>query len=94
MLYILYLVGIALGWLFLYTLHEARAASLDPLVRERLEFGAKVSATQYLRACAELTRLPAATDEATAGFDAVLMPTAPMGPRTLRCPSILSTYIK
>jgi len=67
-----------------------QAATLDSAVRERLEEGLKVSAVAYLHARAQLRKLCTVFDQATAGFDAVLIPTVPFLPPKLA--NIVSNY--
>jgi aspartyl-tRNA(Asn)/glutamyl-tRNA(Gln) amidotransferase subunit A len=56
---------------------EARPELMYPLILERFRTGAAVLATDYVAAWAELERLRIEWLAATAGYDAVLVPTAP-----------------
>ncbi|MEX0968806.1 MAG: amidase family protein [Paracoccaceae bacterium] len=62
------------------TLIEARPDAMFANVRERFRGGRDVTASDYLRAWARLHELRAAYAAATAGYDAVLAPTAPILP--------------
>jgi aspartyl-tRNA(Asn)/glutamyl-tRNA(Gln) amidotransferase subunit A len=56
------------------------AATYDPRIRTRIERGARIGAADYLDLLATRTRLIAAFDRRTAGFDALVLPTAPILP--------------
>jgi aspartyl-tRNA(Asn)/glutamyl-tRNA(Gln) amidotransferase subunit A len=61
----------------------ARAAEYGPDVRERLEIGAKVLATDYLKAFAIAKLVRKDFEDAFASVDAILTPTVPIpAPRT------------
>ena len=57
-----------------------RAALYDPRIRARIERGRLQSAADYIDLRAARTRLRARLDAATAGHDAVVMPTVPILP--------------
>ncbi|PCD76329.1 amidase [Pseudothioclava arenosa] len=59
---------------------EAAPEKMYPLILERFRGGAQVLAADYVKAWDDLARFRAAWLEATAGFDAVLVPTAPILP--------------
>jgi aspartyl-tRNA(Asn)/glutamyl-tRNA(Gln) amidotransferase subunit A len=56
----------------------ARGAEYDPRIRARIARGAPFSAADYLDLLAARARLVASLDAATAGYDAVLMPSVPI----------------
>ena len=62
------------------TLLAARAAEYDPRIRARIERGARITAADYLDLQAARARLIAGLDARTAGFDAMVLPTAPILP--------------
>jgi aspartyl-tRNA(Asn)/glutamyl-tRNA(Gln) amidotransferase subunit A len=62
------------------TLLAERADLYDPRVRARIERGAKQSAADYIDLLGARSRLIAEMDRATAGYDALLMPTVPIVP--------------
>jgi aspartyl-tRNA(Asn)/glutamyl-tRNA(Gln) amidotransferase subunit A len=59
---------------------EAAPEKMYPLILERFRGGAQVLAADYVKAWDDLVRYRAAWLEATAGYDAVLVPTAPILP--------------
>jgi aspartyl-tRNA(Asn)/glutamyl-tRNA(Gln) amidotransferase subunit A len=59
---------------------EANPKAMYPIILERFRTGAHVLAADYVAAWAELDRLRGDYLAATAGFDAVLVPTAPILP--------------
>ncbi len=59
---------------------EAAPDKMYPLIRDRFRSGADVSAADYLAAWTRLRRLRAEWAAATAGVDAVLIPTVPILP--------------
>ena len=63
---------------------EARPGAMFPRIRERFESGAGVTARDYLTAWTRLEALRQAWQAATAGFDAVILPTAPILPPDAR----------
>jgi aspartyl-tRNA(Asn)/glutamyl-tRNA(Gln) amidotransferase subunit A len=60
------------------TLLERRGAEYDPRVRVRIERGRGMSAAEYVTLVADRAALIARVDAATAGFDALLLPTVPV----------------
>ncbi len=58
----------------------AKAACYDPRVRSRIERGHAMAAADYVRLTTERGRIIAAMNAATAGYDALLMPTMPIVP--------------
>lgn len=56
---------------------EANPDAMFPPVRERFRAGGEFSAVQFIEGWQELRQLRAAYLTATAGFDAVLVPSAP-----------------
>ncbi len=74
---------------------EAHPDRMYPLILERFRTGAQVLAADYVAAWARLDRLRAAWQAATAGYDAVLVPTAPILPpdaeRLLTDPAYFAT---
>jgi aspartyl-tRNA(Asn)/glutamyl-tRNA(Gln) amidotransferase subunit A len=63
---------------------EANPAAMFARIRERFESGATVSAREYLTAWTRLEALQRAFNAATAGFDAVLLPTSAILPPDAR----------
>lgn len=63
---------------------EADPDAMFVPVRERFRSGAAISAPDYVAAWQALDRLRVAYAEATASFDAVILPTCPIGPPNLR----------
>ena len=59
---------------------EAAPEKMYPLILERFRGGAQVLAADYVKAWDDLARYRSAWLEATAGYDAVLVPTAPILP--------------
>jgi aspartyl-tRNA(Asn)/glutamyl-tRNA(Gln) amidotransferase subunit A len=59
---------------------EANPDAMFPPVRERFRAGAEFSAVQFIESWQELRSLRAAYQKATAGFDAVLVPSSPILP--------------
>lgn len=59
---------------------DAQGAGYDPRIRVRIERGAQISAADYLDLLAARRRLVAEFDAATTGYDALVMPTAPIVP--------------
>jgi aspartyl-tRNA(Asn)/glutamyl-tRNA(Gln) amidotransferase subunit A len=59
---------------------ETSGDRYDPRVRARILRGAEMTAAQYIDLVAERARLISAMDEATAPYDALLMPTVPIVP--------------
>ena len=57
-----------------------RGALYDPAIRARIERGAGIPAADYLDVLAARARLIAAFDRRTDGFDAMVLPTAPILP--------------
>jgi aspartyl-tRNA(Asn)/glutamyl-tRNA(Gln) amidotransferase subunit A len=57
-----------------------KAALYDPHIRARIERGGRQTAADYLDLLAARARIIAEFDAATRGFDAVLLPTAPIVP--------------
>jgi aspartyl-tRNA(Asn)/glutamyl-tRNA(Gln) amidotransferase subunit A len=57
-----------------------KSALYDPAIRARIERGAGMSAADYLDVLAARRRLIAAFDRRTDGFDAMVLPTAPILP--------------
>ncbi len=57
-----------------------KGALYDPRIRPRIERGQHMTAADYIELAAARARLIAAFDGATAGFDAVVMPTTPILP--------------
>jgi aspartyl-tRNA(Asn)/glutamyl-tRNA(Gln) amidotransferase subunit A len=62
---------------------EANPDAMYPEILERFRTGKKVSGADYIAAWSKLKASRAAWDAATAGFDAVLAPTAPILPPNL-----------
>ncbi|WP_226779794.1 amidase [Oceaniglobus trochenteri] len=62
---------------------EANPDAMHDQVRERFRGGAKVSAPDYIAAWRTIDRCRAAYGAASAGFDAVLLPTCPIMPPNL-----------
>ena len=60
-----------------------QAAAYDPRVRSRIERGAAMTAGDLIALLAARRRIIAAMNEATAYYDAVAMPTAPVAPPAL-----------
>ena len=64
--------------------HEALLAKhadvYDPRVRARIERGKTMTAADYIRLLQDRARIIASFDEATAPYDAVALPTAPIAP--------------
>ena len=58
----------------------AKANGYDPRIRTRIERGARIGAADYLDLTDARTRLIAAFDRRTAGFDAMVLPTSPILP--------------
>ncbi|MGA9865812.1 MAG: amidase, partial [Acetobacteraceae bacterium] len=67
-----------------YAWHRAlmaeKGALYDPRIRQRIARGEHINATDYIDLRAARARLIARFDAATAGFDAVVMPTSPILP--------------
>ena len=63
---------------------EAAPEKMHPPVRERFRAGANVSAPDFVAAWQALDRLRAAYAEATAAFDAVILPTVPILPPAIQ----------
>ncbi|OCX59843.1 amidase [Thioclava sp. SK-1] len=59
---------------------EARPDDMYPLIRDRFRSGRDISAADYTKGWADLRQWRAQYLEATADFDAVLLPTAPIMP--------------
>ncbi len=59
---------------------EANPDAMFPPVRERFRAGAEFSAVQFIESWQELRQLRAVYQNATAGFDAVLVPSSPILP--------------
>ncbi len=59
---------------------EAAPDRMYPIILERFRGGASVSAADYVAAWAQLDQLRAAFAAATAGYDAVMLPTSPILP--------------
>ena len=59
---------------------EANPDAMYPLVRERFRSGASISAADFVAAWQRLDALRATYNAATAGFDAVILPTVPILP--------------
>ncbi|MHA1127383.1 MAG: amidase [Alphaproteobacteria bacterium] len=59
---------------------EANPDAMFPPVRERFRAGAEFSAVQYIEGWRELRQIREVYHKATAGFDAVLVPSAPILP--------------
>ncbi len=59
---------------------EANPDAMFPPVRERFRAGGKFSAVQFIESWQELRQLRVVYQKATAGFDAVLVPSAPILP--------------
>jgi aspartyl-tRNA(Asn)/glutamyl-tRNA(Gln) amidotransferase subunit A len=57
-----------------------KAVLYDPRIRVRIERGARQSAADYLDLCAARARIIAEFDAASAGFDALVLPTVPIVP--------------
>ena len=57
-----------------------QAAAYDPRVRVRIERGQSMTAGDLIALLADRRRIMASMDEATAAYDAVAMPTAPIAP--------------
>ena len=57
---------------------ERRGADYDPRVRVRIERGRSMSAADYVTLAWDRARLIARVDAATAGFDALILPTVPV----------------
>jgi aspartyl-tRNA(Asn)/glutamyl-tRNA(Gln) amidotransferase subunit A len=62
---------------------EANPDAMYPLVRERFRSGASISAADFVAAWQRLDALRATYNAATAGFDAVILPTVPILPPKL-----------
>jgi aspartyl-tRNA(Asn)/glutamyl-tRNA(Gln) amidotransferase subunit A len=62
------------------TLLAEKGAAYDPRVRARIERGARQTAADYIDLLAARARLVTEMNSATAGFDALLMPTVPIVP--------------
>ncbi len=62
---------------------ESQPDAMYPLVRERFRSGASVSAVDFIAAWQRLDELRAVYAEATAGFDAVILPSVPILPPKL-----------
>ena len=62
---------------------SSRADQYDPRVQVRIQRGAAMPAADYLDLLAERANIIASMDAATAGFDALVMPTAPIAPPTI-----------
>ncbi|HEX5325722.1 MAG TPA: amidase [Acetobacteraceae bacterium] len=58
----------------------SKGAQYDPRIRLRIERGERISAADYLDLVSARARLIVSLDARTAGFDAVVMPTAPILP--------------
>lgn len=59
---------------------QTQGDAYDPRVRVRMQRGADQSAADYVELLDNRTRIRRANDEATAGYDALLMPTIPIAP--------------
>ena len=62
---------------------STRADQYDPRVQVRIQRGAAMPAADYLDLVAERATIIASMDAATAGFDALVMPTVPIAPPTI-----------
>lgn len=81
-----------------YSLHETclrdRGGDYDPLVRSRIEAGARVPAYEYVRALRSLDALSDRYEDELEVFDAVLTPTCPMFPPLLDDLSDEEVYLR
>jgi aspartyl-tRNA(Asn)/glutamyl-tRNA(Gln) amidotransferase subunit A len=73
---------------------EAAPEKMFPQILERVRGGAAFAAADYLAGWAELAGIRADYAAATAGFDAVIMPTAPILPPNVRRLETDDTYYK
>ncbi|MGC8475338.1 MAG: amidase [Acetobacteraceae bacterium] len=69
-----------------------KSALYDPAIRARIERGAGMSAADYLDVLAARRRLIAAFDRRTDGFDAMVLPTAPILPSRIADLATIEEY--
>jgi aspartyl-tRNA(Asn)/glutamyl-tRNA(Gln) amidotransferase subunit A len=73
---------------------QADGARYDPRVRTRIERGAELSAADYIDLLEGRAAFAAAMDARLAGFDAMIMPTAPIAPPRIADLALDSEYLR